>query len=103
MSARFLNAEHSHQCFYAQQNILYCIFISIDATYSTGLGRLVNDSPRARANATMKKIIIDSQTYLCLFATCNIPNNTELRYDYGASDLHWRTKGTNIYDKNIYL
>lgn len=71
------------------------IFISIDATYSTGLGRLVNDSPKAKANATIKKIIIDSQTYLCLFATCNIPNNTELRYDYGASDLHWRTKGTN--------
>lgn len=72
------------------------IFISIDATYSTGLGRLVNDSPRARANATMKKIIIDSQTYLCLFATCNIPSSTELRYDYGASDFHWRTKGTNM-------
>lgn len=71
------------------------IFISIDATYSTGLGRLVNDSPRARANATMKKIVIDNQTYLCLFATCNIPSSTELRYDYGASDLHWRTKGTN--------
>lgn len=72
------------------------IFISIDATYSTGLGRLVNDSPRARANAAMKKIIIHSQSYLCLFATCNIPNDTELRYDYGASDLYWRTKGTNI-------
>jgi len=79
------------------------IFISIDATYSTGLGRLVNDSPRARANATMKKIIIDNQTYLCLFATCNIPSNTELRYDYGASDLHWRTKGTKIYIRHLVV
>ena len=86
------NRYFFHICFI---NKSITIFISIDATYSTGLGRLVNDSPRARANATMKKITIDSQTYLCLFATCKIPNNTELRYDYGASDLHWRTKGTN--------
>lgn len=72
----------------------YLISFSIDATNSTGLGRLVNDSPRSRVNAIMKKIIINHQTYLCLFAACDIPINTELRYDYGALDLPWRTKGT---------
>lgn len=45
----------------------------------------------------MKKIVIDKQTYLCLFAASNIPIHTELRYDYGDPDLPWRIKGTTMY------
>lgn len=69
-------------------------FISIDATHSTGLGRMVNDSPKAKANSKMKKVVIDGKTYLCLFATCDIEIGTELRYDYGVPNLPWRKKGT---------
>ncbi|CAH3129002.1 unnamed protein product, partial [Porites lobata] len=76
----------------------YCI----DATYSSGLGRIVNDSPRTKANAVMRKIILDNKTYLCLFAAEDIEKGTEIRYDYGTDDLPWRKEGMEdnaIYDR----
>ena len=66
---------------------------SIDATFSHGLGRLVNDIQPAMANCQMRKILTGGEVYLCLFAIKNIPATTELRYDYGVSDLPWRKTG----------
>ena len=66
---------------------------SIDATFSHGLGRLVNDIQPAMANCQMRKIPTGGEVYLCLFAIKNIPARTELRYDYGISDLPWRKTG----------
>lgn len=37
-------------------------FFSIDATYSEGLGRLINDSPTKFANCKIKKIKIEKNT-----------------------------------------
>jgi SET domain-containing protein len=58
---------------------------------------MVNDSPRHKANATMKKIEIGGQTHLCLLASRDIAPNEELRYDYGVNNLPWRKKGMNSY------
>ena len=64
---------------------------SIDATSPDGsLGRLVNHDKVG--NCTMKKIIVDGQPELCLFATENIPKYTELKYNYGVKNLPWETK-----------
>ena len=41
----------------------------------------------------MRKVTINGQVQLCLFAAQNIEPNTELRYDYGVPDLPWRKKG----------
>jgi len=68
---------------------------SIDATYSDGLGKLVNDSPPRYANSIIKKIFAGGQTRLCIFAKKNIMKGEELRYDYGVKDLPWRSKKGN--------
>ena len=65
---------------------------SVDATNDTGgsLGRLVNDSPTG--NSYMRRILVNQQPHLCLFASKDINIGEELRYDYGVKDLPWRTK-----------
>ena len=64
---------------------------SVDATSDDGrLGRLVNDSPSG--NCTMRRVLINKEPRLCLFASKNINVGEELRYDYGVKDLPWRTK-----------
>ena len=71
--------------------IYYGIDISIDATKSTGMCRLVNDSKKG--NSKMRKIVaLDGQPYLCLFATKDIEPGWELRYNYGESPkkMWWR-------------
>lgn len=67
-------------------------FSSIDATFSSGLGRLVNDAPLRKANCAMRKIKHDSKTYLALYALRDIQVGEELRYDYGVKGLPWRNK-----------
>ena len=67
------------------------IFFSIDATLSDCLGRLVNDGVGQGANAVIKHLRIGHRTVLCLFAKRDIAVGEELRYDYGVSDLPWRT------------
>ena len=68
----------------------------MDATYSTGLGRLVNDAEARIANCHIKKIIINGQPHLAIYAKRNLSINEELRYDYGVKDLPWRIqKGIN--------
>lgn len=53
----------------------------------------MNDAPSTKANCQMKKKIAAGQVHLCLFAKKDIPAGTELRYDYGFSDLPWRKTG----------
>ena len=68
----------------------FCGFLSLDATFSDGLGRLVNDDPLSKANCVMKKIKGGNKVYLVLCARRNIEKGEELRYDYGVKDLPWR-------------
>ena len=65
---------------------------SIDATHSTGCGRIVNDNPHRDANSEMKIVYHEERPHLCLFAKCDMIAGTELRYDYGVPNLPWRKK-----------
>ena len=58
----------------------------MDATKAAGLGRMVNDGWGRNMNC--KAQILDE--HLLLFATVDIPSDTELRYDYGIPNLPWR-------------
>ena len=85
----------AHQKWISHLNIKWDIsfIFSVDATYSTGLGRLVNDEEAAKANC--KAVVFDKCVdglKLCLFATKDIDADSELRYDYGVSNLPWRNK-----------
>ncbi|XP_071828968.1 uncharacterized protein [Apostichopus japonicus] len=83
-------------------SLLTCLFLnclsltflfSVDATDKHGKGRLVNDYHIA---PNCKMIIVcklhQSKPYLCLFATKDIPAETELWFDYGVANLPWRKK-----------
>ena len=63
---------------------------SIDATFSTSLGKFVNDS--SKPNSKMNIVLIDGKPHLLLFALIDIQPDTELRYNYGATKLWWRRK-----------
>lgn len=67
--------------------------ISIDATDSTRKGRYCNDCWR-KPNAVVKKIIVDKQPKLAIFANCNIMREEEVRFNYGQPDAHWRKVAT---------
>lgn len=84
----FLCLSSTFGCLNSEQDC-YLNF-SIDATFSSGLGRMVNDLPAKKSNCKMKKLEVSGRVWLCLFATKNILPNTELRYDYGVKDLPWR-------------
>ena len=68
----------------------FCGFFSLDATFSDGLGKLVNDDPSNKANCVMRKVKGGTKVYLGLYAHRNIEKGEELRYDYGVKDLPWR-------------
>jgi SET domain-containing protein len=74
----------------------------LDATFSSGLGRLVNDSEAKDANSQMRKIVIQGQPRLILSAKRNIKKGEELRYDYGVKDLPWRKQKGNSDKYNSY-
>ncbi|RVE63373.1 hypothetical protein OJAV_G00135680 [Oryzias javanicus] len=64
----------------------------IDASREDGsFGRFVNDDHR-RPNCKMKKIDVNGEPHLCLFALHNIGVGEEITYDYGGNDCPWRTK-----------
>lgn len=73
-----------------QQN--YFFYCSIDATFSEGKGKMVNDERAIKANCSMRAINIDGSHHLCLFAKQDISCGNELRYDYGVPGLPWRKK-----------
>ena len=54
------------------------------------LGRLVNHGKPG--NCGMKKVVVDGEPKLCLFATKDICEDAELRYDYGVDNLPWEKK-----------
>lgn len=57
--------------------------------------RYVNDGENGKeANCEMKVVEDKGRPYLCLFATCDIAPDTQLRYDYGdrADNMWWRKK-----------
>ena len=64
---------------------------SIDATVpSASLARLVNDGIEEEQNCNMKVVTYENTPHLCLFAAKDIPCKTELRYNYGVTNLPWR-------------
>ncbi|XP_071855059.1 uncharacterized protein [Apostichopus japonicus] len=63
----------------------------IDATHSTGKGKYCNDDWK-KPNAVVKKIIINKQPKLAIFANSEIKKGNEIRYDYGQPDARWRKK-----------
>lgn len=64
---------------------------SIDATEETtdGLGRLVNHGRKKERNCTMKVVDMENKPHLCLFATRDIKEGSELLYDYGITHFPW--------------
>ncbi|KAI4889246.1 hypothetical protein NFI96_027659 [Prochilodus magdalenae] len=68
----------------------------IDASREDGsFGRLVNDDHR-RPNCRMKKIDVNGNAHLCLFALNHIEEGEEITYDYGGEDCPWRTQSTDV-------
>lgn len=72
---------------------------SVDGTYASGLGRLVNDAEAKNANCKIKKLVIHDRPHLAIYAKRNIEVNEELRYDYGVKDLPWRIQKGNMFTK----
>lgn len=65
--------------------------LSIDASKEDGsFGRLVNDDHK-HPNCRMKKIDVNENPHLCLFALDDIKQGEEITYDYGF-DCPWRTQ-----------
>ena len=56
------------------------------------MGKFINDSPRGNSNARMRIQMHDDQPKLILYATKLIPAKTEIRYNYDAPGLWWRSK-----------
>ena len=50
-------------------NLSLYFHFSNNATFSHGLGRLVNDQPAKKANCKMKKMVVSGKVCLCIFAT----------------------------------
>ena len=67
------------------------VTFSVDATFPSGLGRLLNDaSPnKPNCNYVMRKIKAETKTYLALYTLRDIAIGEELCYDYGVKDLPW--------------
>ena len=65
---------------------------SIDATFSTQIGRYVNDGTGHEKNAELRIVYVDTKPHVVLFACRNISKNEEIRFDYGAENLPWRQK-----------
>jgi len=64
-----------------------CSF-SINATNTTGLGRMVNDSKHG--NCTMKKMDVAGTLHLCLFTVSNVCIGQQLLFDYGDKAADYR-------------
>ena len=83
------------------------LFCSIDASREDdSLGRLVNDDHR-HPNCKMKRIGINQNPHLCLFALNDIKEGEEITYDYGGEDCQWRNQVCytfyNLSKKNLHF
>ena len=63
--------------------------LSIDAYESETLGRYVNDE-RNDPNCMMKKVELNGNPHLCMYAKRSIKEGEELTYSYDADNLPWR-------------
>ena len=56
------------------------------------MGRMVNDAAQndAKQNCEMSVVLVSRRPHLCLFATRDILQGEELRYDYNVPNLPWR-------------
>ena len=81
---------------YSKQMYMYLLnyFFSIDATFSKRKGRYVNDAARHEelCNAEIRMLYVNYNPVLALFARRFIHAGEEIRYDYGTTDLPWRSK-----------
>lgn len=76
--------------------IIFYIHFSLDATNDIFyMGRMVNDAVKGDAlqNSDMKIVVVDDIPHLCLFASRDIYENEEIRFDYGVPSLPWRKVG----------
>uniref|UniRef100_A0A8D3B5C6 SET domain-containing protein n=1 Tax=Scophthalmus maximus TaxID=52904 RepID=A0A8D3B5C6_SCOMX len=74
-------------------SLSFCfVLTNIDASGENhSFGRLVNDEHR-HPNCRMKRIDVDGNPHLCLFALNDISEGEEITYDYGGGDCPWRTQ-----------
>jgi hypothetical protein len=74
--------------------LVFDIYFSVDATFTTRIGRYVNDAQSASANCTMKVLLDENEApHLCLFNKDHIiPAGVELDYYYGLTEpsMYWR-------------
>ena len=68
------------------------LFFRIDATDTQRLCKFVNDEKQGgkACNAVMKLKVYNKYPRLCLFATRDILQGEEIRYDYGDDSVSWR-------------
>ncbi|KAJ8307882.1 hypothetical protein KUTeg_011496 [Tegillarca granosa] len=64
----------------------------MDGTFSKRKGRYINDGIGKEQNAVMKMIEVNNRPHLAVFATRKILKGEEIRYDYGVTNLPWRSK-----------
>lgn len=72
---------------------------------------MVNDAEikSSENNAAMKIVVVKKKPHLCLFATRNIGQKEEIRYDYNVPNLPWRKKGklhlcsNTLSEKHIFI
>ena len=65
------------------------------------MGRYVNDSKYG--NSQMRIVKVDSAPRLCLFASKDILMYDEIRYNYGVSNLPWRTLAIQDGSVTVYM
>lgn len=76
--------------FYEHNSCYFEFAFSIDATKdNAGLCRYVNDCWR-KPNAKMRKILVNGNVHLALFANSSIDIGQEVVYDYGYTSASWR-------------
>ena len=46
---------------------------------SEGICKYVNDLPELYCNSKMKRMVVNENVHICLFATKDIPKDTEIR------------------------
>ncbi len=76
--------------------IIYLVVYSVDATFATGLGRLVNDAEAKMANCQIKKVW-HGKPHLAIYAKRDITCGEKLCYGYGVKDLPWRKTQGNLH------
>ena len=79
---------------------------SIDANEDDGsLGRLINDAWGGEENSKVRKLEVDGEIHLCVFAIKEIEKGQEITYNYDYSEtsfLPWRNS-VSSFNTSIFL